>query len=467
MAEEKSIFPSNHFLSLPLFQGLLALTGLICSVAAFLAPALWNGFPITFYDSGGYVDAVLEMDLVPGRSLFYGIFLWAGSFGWFSFWGPVVIQSILTVWAIYLTLRSLDIPTNAQLIAVFCCSLACLTGISWYTGQLMPDILIPLVVLSLWLLGFCQTKLSRPEKLGLHGLILLGLLSHMSCLALSIGLVLAIIFIRVLLRNLRQLRVTILPPTLIVLGGLILMPLLHLILVGSWEYTPGGPAFLLGRLVQDGIVQRWLAEHCPVPEIELCDLQDRFPETGDEFLWDSDSPFQNIGGWAEADGDEVKFLVRQSILSYPGMFLLTGIRATGQQLILVATGEGFCELQTSTRDIFTNHLPRASKAFNSAHQQICLAPEIFDFLNLIHLPVSLFSESSLLVIVLFAAYRKKYDVALLAAFIFISLLGNAIICGVLSNPHDRYQSRVVWLAPLVLGIALVRWSADRAPKQST
>jgi hypothetical protein len=29
-----------------------------------------------------------------------------------------------------------------------------------------------------------------------------------------------------------------------------------------------------------------------------------------------------------------------------------------------------------------------------------------------------------------------------------------VICGVLSNPHARYQSRLVWLAPLALAAAL-------------
>jgi hypothetical protein len=44
--------------------------------------------------------------------------------------------------------------------------------------------------------------------------------------------------------------------------------------------------------------------------------------------------------------------------------------------------------------------------------------------------------------------RRESDLAVLAAFILIALVGNAFICGALSNPHDRYQSRIVWLAVL-------------------
>ena len=39
----------------------------------------------------------------------------------------------------------------------------------------------------------------------------------------------------------------------------------------------------------------------------------------------------------------------------------------------------------------------------------------------------------------------------------VTLVGNAFICGALSNPHDRYQSRVVWIAVLAVGMVL----ADR------
>jgi hypothetical protein len=54
----------------------------------------------------------------------------------------------------------------------------------------------------------------------------------------------------------------------------------------------------------------------------------------------------------------------------------------------------------------------------------------------------------------------------LALFVLLALLGNAFICGVLSNPHDRYQSRLVWLASLVVGMALLRWR-QRSSKRLT
>ena len=159
MSQPKTV---SSLLSPPLISTLLASGSaaagwaicLIVSLAALLAPALWNGYAVTFYDTGGYVDAALGMKLVPGRSLLYGLFLWAGSLGWQSFWGPVLVQALATLWLIRLLLRCHRLPAGPRALVLFCVGLACLTGISWYVGQLQPDILIPLTVAALWLLGF-------------------------------------------------------------------------------------------------------------------------------------------------------------------------------------------------------------------------------------------------------------------------------------------------------------------------
>ena len=96
---------------------------LVCSLSIFLAPALWNGFPIVFHDTAGYAGSVLEMRLMPGRSFFYGLFLWGLSLGWWSFWGPVLAQSCFTLWVIHLMLRCHDLPPGPLATAIFCVGL--------------------------------------------------------------------------------------------------------------------------------------------------------------------------------------------------------------------------------------------------------------------------------------------------------------------------------------------------------
>jgi hypothetical protein len=55
-----------------------------------------------------------------------------------------------------------------------------------------------------------------------------------------------------------------------------------------------------------------------------------------------------------------------------------------------------------------------------------------------------------------ALIRREWEEAALPGLVLIALIGNAIICGTFSNPHDRYQSRIIWLPSLVLALAQMR-----------
>jgi hypothetical protein len=61
-------------------------------------------------------------------------------------------------------------------------------------------------------------------------------------------------------------------------------------------------------------------------------------------------------------------------------------------------------------------------------------------------------------LILIFAYRQR-DRSLfgLSCIVLATILGNAAICGALSGPADRYQSRVLWLLPLIGMLALAQW----------
>jgi hypothetical protein len=78
----------------------------------------------------------------------------------------------------------------------------------------------------------------------------------------------------------------------------------------------------------------------------------------------------------------------------------------------------------------------------------------FGPINLIHVPVALISTALAFVLLIGAIWRRRADdVTLLIATVCLSLLGNAVICGVISGPHDRYGSRIVWITTLAVMIA--------------
>ena len=71
----------------------------------------------------------------------------------------------------------------------------------------------------------------------------------------------------------------------------------------------------------------------------------------------------------------------------------------------------------------------------------------------------------LVAVLALAARRAANSPALgeLAAVVALAILANAAVCGALSNPHDRYGARMVWLATLVVLLAPVDAPEHGAP----
>lgn len=166
---------------------------------------------------------------------------------------------------------------------------------------------------------------SRSRQSGLWRILLAAMIVH----GLGIGLIAVLAMIS---SGHTQRRwpgqLTLVPAAVVVAASLILMPLLHGLILGKIGYTPGGPAFVYGRLVQDKIAQRWLAEHCPVPGIALCRLQERLPESGDAFLWNTQSFFFIIGVAGSCG--------RTPLLRPEAVEIFDGLEGGGLQLVLVS-----------------------------------------------------------------------------------------------------------------------------------
>ena len=161
------------------------------------------------------------------------------------------------------------------------------------------------------------------------------------------------------------------------------------------------------------------------------------------------------------------FIVLHSLAEYPAWQAKAALAATAQQLVHVASGEGTTAWLGHTYAIIERYLPAQTKAMRAARQQ---HRDInFDAINQVHVPVALGSMLALVAIIGHALWRRRLDdVTLLAATVSLALLGNALICGVMSGPHDRYGARLVWIATFAVLIAAVRRFADddEAPRAS-
>jgi hypothetical protein len=214
-------------------------------------------------------------------------------------------------------------------------------------------------------------------------------------------------------------------------------------------------------MLQDGIVARYLRDHCPQQKLKLCPYRDQLPASADAFLWGS-SVFNTLGRF-QGLNDEMSFIVLRSLAEYPAWQAKAALAATAQQFVHVRTGEGVNGWIPHTHGIIERYIPSQLKPMRAAQQQRWQLD--FTAINYVHVPVAL--TSMLVAVILFGhgLRRRRDDLTLLAGTVSFALLGNAFICAVISGPHDRYGARMAWLATMVVLIAAIRhFTGDDAPR---
>jgi hypothetical protein len=428
------------------------------SIAMLLWPALYNGFPIVFFDTGGYIAAPFLDRLQPGRNVAYGLFLAAARGGLF-WWPALVTQAAVLIWLVHLVARAHELPSGPWAMVAITGVLAVATALPWYAAQLMPDAFTAVVVLALYLLAFRTERLSRWERLAAAAVGVFAISVHMSHAALACGLLLVI----AVAGWMRRARVLL--PALVVGLGVVMIPLSNAIATGRPALTPGGQTFIFGRLVQDGIVARFLDERCPSSEFQLCQYRAKLPTNADDWIWDAGSPFLAIGGW-EGGNDEMRRIAVESLTLLPIEHLWGVLNNTWTQFWSFATGDGLDEgnIYWNLEYTLATYNPRAMTAFAGTRQHA--AQLSFAAISSVHVLVAFASLALTAAALAFARLRRDRTFADLCAFVLLALLGNALICGVLSNPHDRYQSRIVWLATLCALLAALRLLSGAGVKAS-
>ena len=418
-----------------------------------LAPALWNGYPLLQWDTGGYLARWYEGYLVPSRSTVFGLYLHFGEDS--AFWINLGIQALATLWILHLTLRVLDMAQPLRLLAIGL-ALAVATGLPWLASTLLTDIFAGQSVLSLFILVVHGERTSAIEKWSLFAFTAFAAASHSATLAVLLGLCCIGWIVRPFLCG--QIAVSgLVQGSLTIVAGAAMLLSANFALSGQVAWTPGGYGVAFGRMLQDGIVAHYLREHCPQQKLKLCPYRDRLPATADQFLW-GNSMFNTLGRF-EGLNDEMGFIVLHSLAEYPAWQAEAAVTATAQQLVHVATGEGTNEWIGHTYGIIERYIPSQIKPMRAATQQRWRLD--FTAINRIHVPVAL--VSMLLAVIVFGRglVRRPFDdLTLLAGTVTFALLGNAVVCAVISGPHDRYGARMAWVATLVVLVAATRQLAN-------
>lgn len=440
--------PISH----PLYEALGTI--LLCPIL--LSVALWNGFPIIFYDTGAYMLQGLGHLFIAERSPIYSEFL-AVTGGAASLWFVAIAQCAVTAFVMTEFARAIRPALSLWALLTIGVLLCLTTGLPWYAAQIEPDCFVVIVPLALYLLAFHGPSLGAWRRTLLFAAAAIAIASHPSHIALAAGLLAAIAALRFAPRN--WIEANDLPQPHVLLGVLSLAAALFVVLVANYAFTReiffsrSGAIFLEARIMEDGLIAPVLDADCPKADYAICPYKDRLPSRADTWLWmEKASPFKKLGGFRKREAESA-LLVRESLLRYPLDNVVVALEDAVLQFFWFQTGDGIVPQELVLNREFKIAIPQQVSAYDRAYQQegeIWFVP-----VNIVHVPVAFLSLAGLYLIIRNVRARRDWRGGVLPAFVLLALLGNAFICGVFSGPHGRYQSRIMWLP--AFAVLLIAW----------
>jgi len=408
---------------------------------------------------------VKDTTVLIGRSWFYGALVYAGDLLG-GFWLTLVVQAAAAVAAIALTLAALRLPRIYVLPVGIV--LALLSSLPFYVSFLMPDVFTGIVIAGGAVLLTRELALERWQLVAWWLLLAAGALFHDTHL-----LILCTLFVAALaLRLLPGKRVN--PSGMLVIFLAIMIGILGQIAfvlgVKRWYgVAPMNPPFLTARLIEDGTGVEYLRATCPGNGFQVCRYLDRLPMAADDFLWQTRP---DAGVFASASPEAKRRLSAEQVRLAAAVFafdplgqVLASLRNAALQL--ASSGLWEFEYPDEEKATFDQKFPRdlLARLHASAAYQRRMPIATFELI----LTASFYgSVCFIAAALLWPKTRAALGPAIVgaSAWLLTGVLVNAVICGVLSGPHERYSARVQWLLPLMAMLVLSGLLAARAHRVS-
>jgi hypothetical protein len=436
-------------------------------------------------------DLRFTLTLLTARSAFYALpfYLLTRAGG---LWLVAAVQAIVTAWTVRVVCRALAPAMSGWAYLALVVALAGLTSLGFEAAYAMPDIFGGLALLAAGALIACPDRLGLGARLGLCALMTYAALAHTeNVLNLAAAGVLGII-----------LWARAGPTSLVVRAGPIVAAVGMALAVSAagallLDVVFGRPVhmapFAASRVLADGSAQRYLRQTCGRTQLAACDLADAQPVYPEYYLgiYPLEPPpirppsdpsrlydqiqFQAVSD-VEADHRE-RFVAEQSrlvlgALESDGLSEARSALANGAAAFTnFGVNSDFDSLQglmrehTQRRDQMVTITPGAADCARGAVQScggLGVAP-LAAFQGII-----VWASFALLGFGMVFRSAIHGDGDRLRTFSVVSaslVAANALICGALSGPYDRYQSRVEWLIPLCAMLGLFLWARRRWPTE--
>jgi len=438
---------------------------LLACVALLLLPALWNGFPLVFSDTGIYLEAAINHHAPIDRPLFYSLF--ALALHWkTSLWPVVAAQALLTFYLVRLFFKTYARRFAEWQVTLAIALLTVLSSLPWFVGQLMPDLFAGLLILALAIGVLNQDRLARPERWALALLVTFFISTHLSYVLMAAPVIGCAALLRAGEGQRRGERLRALASrfNLALVGALALA--VALIVSVNVAAKKGatlayvGNVMMLAKLIDQGIAVDYLDDSCGARPLPICaalpelkamreDARLRHLPIGsvsDAFLWGPEMKKLGDFGAVRVYASEIN---RGALCRYPLEFIRQSLAGFAAQSVQFQLGDDLKRYGDDTllyhviEDSFGN---RVFARYQAARQYAGALK--LDALRTVSNAVAVLSLPALLAFLL-ARGSQSPALARVIVVILFGIVVNMAVTGALSAVHDRYGSRVIWLLPML------------------
>jgi hypothetical protein len=446
----------------------------LAGAIAMLWLAIYNGFPLLYWDSAGYIHDWTQHI----RPIGYNIFIQLTSLG-ISLWFTVFAQALITC---YLMMRTAIIvfgenspPASIASFAILI-AVVLLTTLSKYTSWLMPDIFTS------WIFFAFVFFLMSPawyDRVVAILVLFISFFSHLSHLPVVILMLAVLATANLFSAKIRELFTwdKLIRITTVCIVITVLICTVNYLRIGSFALSfQSSGNFKVSHMISWGVVQKVLKEECGLQDWRLCGYQKELEaQTGkrhDWFLWNKNSPLKYVGGWEDQrEQNEIvhyaarhhlpemmKFAVRDGYRQWIEVFSDKSSFLPSRDLVL-QRGAGYNlyylpVIKFYPGDTYRLDHSRQSQGTLSTHR-------IIPFVVSAGIGWTL----SLVAIVVFVSKKRFLPLVLIASSVMFVTI-NGFVTGALAGVANRKQGKVAWLVLYTVLVSITWYLRNRQDTRS-
>ncbi|MFK8005704.1 MAG: hypothetical protein AB8H03_05005 [Saprospiraceae bacterium] len=409
--------------------------------------AIINGFPLWYPDTSTYLASGFELETPADRPIGYGIFILLSSLNGLSVWLVILGQAIIIFYLLRLTFHYFFPNWTKQKTLITFLLLSLFSSFSFVTSQLISDIFSPIGAICLFHL-FLNRTLKKSNRNWLVGIYILSVVMHMSHVGINMILIIILSLFSKVLFHKFEIQKTII---------FILLTFSCVLSMGS-ALGKSTHVFFMARLSENGILKKYLDEHCEKKDYKICAFKDNLPTTANAFLWEKYSPVYHTGGWVDSKPEYVEIIKGTfSSWEYLTLHIEESFETTKRQLLLFEAGDGNIAYRdgTSLFERFQKYFPREFENYKNSiiyRTEDKIMRDYFASINSVHYFVAFLSFLINCLFLIF--YKNKKEVFYwFVCFLMVTILvSNFLNASLVVNAH-RFGAKVSWL--LLLSALLV------------